>query len=617
MSVRARSVKTDEPAPPTTGWRAYVGALGPGLVTGASDDDPSGIATYSQTGAQFRFSMLWASLLTLPLMAGVQEICDRTALATGKSLGELCRRRFGRIGRTVLVVLLVGLLVANTANIAADVLAIGSGMQLLHAGPASLWAPIAGVVITVLVVAGSFEKIARAFKYLCLSLLTYLIVMVVVHVPWTTVLASTVVPHIKLTGPYLALLVAVLGTTISPYLFFWQTAHRVEELEADPRGGDNAVPYKQMSVQDADAKQGRSRFDVFFGMGLSNLVMFSIIVATASTLGSHGSQTINSAAAAARALKPVAGSLSSVLFAIGFIGTGFLAIPVLAGSASTGLAGFFNKEWGFSRSVRQAPLFYVLVMVGTVGGTALSLVGVNPIRLLVIVAIINGVAAAPFLIAVMLVSNDREIMGDHCNGMLATTIGWLTVRAHEHRRHRHVRHGWRIVLTATVVEGSMCPGFASPVSAEHGRSGTCVSLRLRSRSSAHAHPGVSGDGNGVRQLLRPFLRSLPTKGVGMSTTGYVLLVVAVIVVVAALVVIARRRHEHRLQARRSEASDTRAFARISQLEADRATAEADERAAHARREQVAAEQNRVSAAAHRSTAQELQSQADAIDPDVQ
>ncbi len=409
------------------GWRSYARALGPGLVTGASDDDPSGIATYSQAGAQFRFAMLWAALLTLPLMAGVQEICDRTALATGKSLGELCRRRFGRIGRTVMTVLLVALLVANTASVATNLLTIGSGMALLHAGPASLWALIAGVLIMVLIVAGSFEKIARVFKYLCLSLLTYLIVLVVAHVPWTTVAANTFLPHIKLTGPYLGLLVAVLGTTISPYLFFWQTAHRVEELEAELEGGDQAVTLKSRTRRDAKAKTRRSRFDVFFGMGLSNIVMFAIITATASTIGTHGSHNIQSAADAAQALKPVAGSLSTVLFAIGFIGTGFLAVPVLAGSASAGLAGFFDKDWGFSRSVRQAPLFYILVGVGTIGGTVLSLAGVNPIRLFVVVAIINGVAAAPFLIALMLVSNDREIMGQHRNGHLATVVGWFTV----------------------------------------------------------------------------------------------------------------------------------------------------------------------------------------------
>ena len=330
-------------------------------------------------------------------------------------------------GRVVVTALLVGLLVANTANIAADLLAIGAGMNLLHAGPTSLWALIAGAVISVLVIVGSFERIARVFKYLCLSLLTYLAVMFVAHVPWSTVAANTLVPHIQLKGPYLGLLVAVLGTTISPYLFFWQTAHRVEELEAAPEGGDKAVSLKARTTADARQTLRHSRFDVFFGMGLSNLVMFAIVVSTASTIGKSGSQNIQSAADAARALRPVAGSLSSVLFAVGFIGTGFLAIPVLAGAASVGLAGMFNKEWGFSRSVRQAPLFYVLVAVGTAGGTTLSLIGVNPIRLLVIVAIINGVAAAPFLIALMLVSSNRRIMGEHRNGRLASIVGWLTV----------------------------------------------------------------------------------------------------------------------------------------------------------------------------------------------
>jgi NRAMP (natural resistance-associated macrophage protein)-like metal ion transporter len=408
------------------GFVSYLKTLGPGLVTGASDDDPSGIATYSQAGAQFRFAMLWCALLTLPLMAGVQEICDRTALTTGQTLGELCRRRFGRLGRAVVTLLLVGLLIANTANIAADLLAIGAGMNLLHAGPTSLWSVIAGIVISVLVVTSSFETIARIFKYLCLCLLTYLIVLAVADVPWSTVAVNTLVPHVQLNGKYLGLLVAVLGTTISPYLFFWQTAHRVEQLEAEPEGGNTAVGLEQRSNRDARIRLRHDRFDVFFGMSLSNVVMFAIVVSTASTIG-KSSANIQSAADAARALRPIAGGLSSALFAIGFIGTGFLAVPVLAGAASIGIAGMFDKNWGFSRSVGQAPLFYVLVAVGTIGGTLLSLAGVNPIRLLVVVAIINGVAAAPFLVALMLVAGDNAIMGEHRNGHLATTVGWLTV----------------------------------------------------------------------------------------------------------------------------------------------------------------------------------------------
>jgi Mn2+/Fe2+ NRAMP family transporter len=325
-----------------------------------------------------------------------------------------------------MTILLVALLVANTANITADLLAIGSGMNLLHAGPTWLWAMIGGVAISALVTSGSFAIIAKVFKYLCISLFAYLIVLAVAKVPWATVARNTLIPHITLSGPYLALLVGVLGTTISPYLFFWQTAHRVEELEEEDIGGDVAVPLRRRSRSDAAGKTRRSRFDVFTGMGLSNIVMFAIIVATASTLGAHGITKINSAADAAKALQPIAGKLSTVLFALGFIGTGTLAVPVLAASASVGLAGLYNRDWGFSRSPRQAPLFYVLVGLGTLGGTILSLAGVNPIKLLVLVAVINGVAAAPFLVAVMLVSNDQTIMGEHRNGRLAQTLGWAT-----------------------------------------------------------------------------------------------------------------------------------------------------------------------------------------------
>jgi NRAMP (natural resistance-associated macrophage protein)-like metal ion transporter len=404
------------------GWRGYLRALGPGLVTGASDDDPSGVATYSQAGAQFGLGLLWVSLLTLPLMAGVQEICDRTALATGRGLGELAAAKFRNRARPILVVLLVALIVANALNISADLVAVGSGMNLLHAGPTWVWALIAGVLITGLVIVGSFVQIARIFKLICLALLSYFVVMFSVHVNWGQVGLRTVVPHFEFSNKdYLALLVAVLGTTISPYLFFWQSAHRLEELRAEPEGGDRAVPLTQRATADARYKERTSRGDVFTGMGFSNAVMFAIIVATASTL--HGKK-IGSAAQAAAALKPVAGHWASALFALGFIGTGMLAIPVLAGSGAAGMAGLLGKRWGFSRSVRKAPVFYSLVAVGTIGGTLLSLTSTNPIQLLVIVAIINGIAAAPFLLLVMLIAADRALMGEYRNGKLATVVGW-------------------------------------------------------------------------------------------------------------------------------------------------------------------------------------------------
>jgi len=407
-------------------WRQYLRAMGPGLVTGASDDDPSGIATYAQVGARFGLALLWTTLLTLPLMVGVQEICDRTALATGSSLGALAMRRFERMGQVILGALLVVLIVANALNIAADLVAIGSGMRLLHAGPAALWALVAGAVITLLLIFGSFARIALVFKVLCAALLSYLVVAVLVTHQWGTVLDNTVVPHLQLSRAYLALLVATLGTTISPYLFFWQSAHRIEEMREESAGGAKAQPLKQRSPARARRKQRTSRVDVFTGMLFSNVVMFAIIIATAQTLHAHHQTNIESAAQAASALKPVAGHFASLLFALGFIGSGLLTVPVLAGAGSAGMAGLLGKEWGFSRSVRKAPIFYGLVAIGTVVGTTLSLLHVNPIQLLILVAVINGVVAAPFLIVVMLIAGSHQIMGRYVNGKLAKTVGWVT-----------------------------------------------------------------------------------------------------------------------------------------------------------------------------------------------
>jgi NRAMP (natural resistance-associated macrophage protein)-like metal ion transporter len=406
--------------------RGYLRALGPGLVTGASDDDPSGIATYAQAGSRFGFGFLWTALLTFPLMAAVQEICDRTALATGRGLGELATERLGGKARSVVIGLVGVLIVANALNVAADLVAVGSGMHLLHAGPTAIWALAAGVAITVFLLTGSFEFAARVFKLLCIALLAYVAMLFIVKVNWGSVARRTFLPHLSFGSSYIALLVAILGTTISPYLFFWQSMHRLEEMRDEPEGGSKPEPLPKREDAAAETKQRRSRFDVFFGMGFSNIVMFAIIVTTAATLGKHGKHNIQSAAEAASALKPVAGRFASTLFALGFIGAGMLAIPVLAGSGSAGMAGLLGKATGFSRSLRRAPTFYGLVMVGTLGGAALSLLGVNPIRLLVLVAVINGVAAAPFLVLVMLISNDKKIMGDYVNGKLARTLGWAT-----------------------------------------------------------------------------------------------------------------------------------------------------------------------------------------------
>ena len=417
----------DPPRQPT--WRRLGKALGPGLVTGASDDDPSGIATYAQAGAQFRNGTLWTVVFCLPLMVAVQEICDRTALATGESLGALARRKYARAGRAVVGVLLAALLVANSLNVAADLMAVGQGMSLLHAGPAPLWSGLAGVGIIGLLASGSFDKIALAFKILCLSLLAYVVVLFATKVDWSDVLKGLTGQHLGEHAGYWAIIVAILGTTLSPYLFFWQSAHRVEELRGEAAGGQEATALHERSTRGRRHKLQEARLDVFTGMLFSEVVMFAIIVATAATLGAKPGARVGSAADAAKALEPVAGHLATVLFAAGFIGSGLLAVPVLAGSASAGIAGLFGKDWGFERSPRKAPVFYGLVGVGTVGGIALSLVFSDPIQLLVFSALVNGIAAAPFMVVVMLIAGDRDLMGKERNGPLATTLGWFATVA--------------------------------------------------------------------------------------------------------------------------------------------------------------------------------------------
>ncbi|CAN5437253.1 divalent metal cation transporter [soil metagenome] len=405
--------------------RRFLDVLGPGLVTGASDDDPSGVATYAQAGATFGTGMLWTAPVTLPLMIAVQEICDRTALATGKSLGALACVKFGTKATAVTALLLVALIGANTLNLAADLMAIGQGMALMHAGPAPVWAALAGVGIALTVTLGSFASIERVFKWLCMALLAYVVVLFAVKVDWADVVRGLTGQKFELKPAYLALIVAVLGTSISPYLFFWQSAHRIEELRAEDLAGDRAPALSRRGPQGARRKLRNARIDVVVGMVFSVVVMFAIMAATAATLGVEG-KAIASAADAARALEPIAGSASGYLFAAGFVGSGILAVPVLAASGSAGLAGLLDKPWGLDRSPRRAPAFYALLLVGMVGGTILSVVESNPIQLLVLSAVVNGIAAGPFLIVVMLIARDRELMGRYRNGKLAAMLGWTT-----------------------------------------------------------------------------------------------------------------------------------------------------------------------------------------------
>jgi NRAMP (natural resistance-associated macrophage protein)-like metal ion transporter len=407
--------------------RAFLGILGPGLVTGVADDDPSGVATYSQAGAAFGVGLLWTAPLSLPLMYTVQEICDRTALATGDSLGTLVRRRFERGAQWVIGVLVVALLVANCLNVAADLAAIGSGMELLGMGPDHLWAAIAGVALTAALVWGSFERLAKVFKWLCLVLVAYIGVLAVAKVPWGEVAAGTLGLRMSWSWGSIGLVVAVLGTTISPYMFFWQSAHRIEEMRAETGISGASQPLPERTPKQAAAKLFMSRIDVFIGMLVSTLAMFAIMVSTSATIGRDGPVNINTAADAAKALTPIAGPLASVIFAVGFVATGVLAVPVLASSGSIALAGLLGKPWGFDHSPRRAPLFYALITAGTLGGIAIAYFSNNPVGLLVLSATINGIAAAPFLIVIMLISGDRALLGEYRNGRLATVVGWVTV----------------------------------------------------------------------------------------------------------------------------------------------------------------------------------------------
>ncbi|MGN8129184.1 Nramp family divalent metal transporter [Arthrobacter sp. RC1.1 241] len=423
---RAPDGDTSLRAAPKSRLRRFGSLLGPGLVTGAADDDPSGIATYAKAGATFSNGMLWTAPVTLPMMMAVQEICDRTALATGESLGRLARRKFSRRPRVVIAVLIVALLVGNILNAAADLMAIGQGMQMLGAGPDHLWSAVAGVGIAVALMSGSFAVIAKVFKWLCVTLLAYVAVLFVANVNWPDVLEGLLGLKFSFAPQYLGLIVAVLGTTISPYLFFWQSAHRVQELRAEEHGGEEAVGLKDRPDAAASAHTLRkARADVFIGMVFSVLVMFSIMAATAATLGRNGTE-VNTAADVAQALQPVVGPAATFLFAAGFIGTGILGVPVLAASGAAGLAGLLGKDWGLDLSPRRAPLFYTLLGVGMVAGVLISFFSADPIGLLVFSATVNGIAAAPFLVVTMLISRDKAIMGDYRNGRLAATLGWFT-----------------------------------------------------------------------------------------------------------------------------------------------------------------------------------------------
>jgi len=406
--------KKAESALRQTGW---LKKLGPGLITGAADDDPSGIATYSQSGAQFGFGLLWTLLFTYPLMVGIQIISARIGRVTGHGLATNIRRHYP----PWLLYCIVGLLLlANTINIAADIAAMGEAAKLGLGGSAHLYAVVFGLISVLLQVFIPYSRYVRVLKWLTLALLAYVGTVFVVHVPWAELFTRTAIPRLSWSPAYLTTVVAVFGTTISPYLFFWQASQEVEELRADP----DAVPLKDKPRQ-ARADFRRIKVDTYIGMGFSNLVAFFIMLTTAVTLHAHGITDIQTSAQAAQALKPIAGNFAFMLFSLGIIGTGMLAIPVLAGSAAYAMAGAFHWKSSLEDEPKVAPRFYGIIIVSTLVGIALGFTPLNPIKALYWSAVINGVISVPIMVVMMLMATRQDIMGKLTVTRRLKMLGWL------------------------------------------------------------------------------------------------------------------------------------------------------------------------------------------------
>ena len=395
--------------------------LGPGLITGAADDDPSGIATYSQAGAQFGFGLVWTLFLTTPLMVGIQMLSARIGWATGEGLatniGKLCPRW--------LTVSLVSLLVvANTINIAADIGAMGEAVRILMGGKLAVYVIGFGALCIATQVFFSYERIVRILKWLTLGLFAYVAVVLSVSVPWHQAISQSFQPwaHIPVNVPlsaYAAMIVAVLGTTISPYLFFWQAAQEVEDNNRRPR----AAELKAHPVYAAE-HLSRIKEDTFIGMGFSNIIALCIVVATAVTLNQQGITDIQTSAQAAEALRPIAGEFAFELFAFGIIGTGLLAVPVLAGSAAYAVSELFGWRAGLSHGFREARGFYLIIAVATGVGTLMSVFEVDPIKALVWSAIVNGVISVPIMAVMMVIGQSKSLMGRYTISARHRVFGW-------------------------------------------------------------------------------------------------------------------------------------------------------------------------------------------------
>jgi NRAMP (natural resistance-associated macrophage protein)-like metal ion transporter len=402
---------------PEQAARPLLEVLGPGLVTGAADDDPSGIGTYSQVGAQFGYGMAWTMLFGYPLLVSIQMICAEIGATTGRGIAQNLRRHYPRPLLQAVVMLL---LIANVINLGADLGAMGAALALLIPGPILLYTVVLGIISVLLEVFISYNRYASILKWTTLSLFSYVAVTFVAGVKLEDALRGTLIPHFTFDKAHAMALVAIFGTTISPYLFFWQAGQEVEEQHRRHIKPLYASPRK------AGPELKRIRTDTLLGMAFSHITALFIIIATAATLHAHGVTDITSAAQAADALRPIAGNLAFVLFALGIIGTGLLAVPILAGSAAYALSETFGWVEGLDRKPREAKAFYGAIALATLGGIALNLLAIDPMRALYWAAVVNGLLAPPLMVIMMLVARNPKIMGHLTISRPLAIGGWIS-----------------------------------------------------------------------------------------------------------------------------------------------------------------------------------------------
>jgi len=417
MKVAKETLPDEAGAPRPRRVRQFFAELGPGLITGAADDDPSGISTYSVTGASFGYAPLWTALFSFPLMAAVQLMCARLGMVSGRGLAGVVR---GRYPRWVLWGACSLLIVANVVNIGADLGGMAEATQMVTGVSAFVWNPIYAVLIVSLLFWSSYKHIARIFKWLTLVLFAYVIAAFLSRPDWGAVLRATFIPHIEWSSAYLATFVGILGTTISPYLFFWGAAQEVEEEQAM---GRLSVEQRQGAT---DEELRRSRIDVVTGMFFSNFVMYFIILTTAATLHVHGQTNVMTARQAAEALRPLAGEGAYLLFTIGLIGTGMLGVPVLAGSCAYAVSEAGSWRGSLEDRPRLAPKFYAVLAVAMMLGLALNYAGFNAVSMLFWSAVVNGVLAPPLIVLVVLLTSDAKVMGERVNPPVLRWLGWVT-----------------------------------------------------------------------------------------------------------------------------------------------------------------------------------------------